>query len=141
MSLQLNCFIMLDGHAEEAIEFYEKSLGAKILFKQTLGEGPENPDNPLSADEKKRIAHSVLHVGETEIMVSDTAPGQPLQRGNQVNICITTSDTEVSKQIYTALQQDGQIDLPLEATYFSPAYGMITDKFGVTFQIFTKRPQ
>lgn len=141
MSMELNAFIMLNGTAKEAIEFYEKALGAKVLFKQTIGEGPQNPDFPVPEHEKDRIAHSVVKVGETDIFISDTIPGQTHQIGNQVNICITTADTEQSKRIYEALRENGQINIPLMEIHFSPAYGMVTDQFGVTFQVFTKRPR
>jgi PhnB protein len=138
MTFQLISYLMMDGNASEAIQFYEKSLDAKVLFKQTVGEGPENPEFQLTAEEKERVAHSVLKVGETDIFVADLIPGQSCQRGNQVTICITTNEMEKSKQIYDSLQQDGQVNISLQETYFSPAYGMVTDKFGVTFQIFTK---
>jgi PhnB protein len=139
MTLQLIPYIMLDGQASEAIEFYVKALDAKVLFKQTIGEGPGNPEFPLTIEDKQRVAHSVLQVGTTEMYVADLEPGQACQLGNQVTICITTNEREQSKPIYDALLQDGQVIMPLQETYFSPAYGMVTDKFGVTFQIFTKR--
>lgn len=139
MKLQLNPFIMMNGNAQEAIEFYERSLNAQVLFKQTLGQGPADPDHPLSGEEKKLVAHSVLRIGESEIFVSDQIPGAPLERGNQVTICISTDDPQQARQLYDALRVGGQDILPLEATYFSPAYGMVTDKYGVIFQIFTTR--
>lgn len=71
--------------------------------------------------------------------VADLEPGQAYQLGNQVTICITANEMEQAKPIYDALLQEGQVIMPLQETYFSPAYGMVTDKFGVTFQIFTKR--
>jgi PhnB protein len=141
MSLQFNPYLMMNGNAKEAIQFYEKSLDAKVLFLQTVGDGPQNPESPIPEEEKGRVAHSVLKVGESEIMVSDNIPGQPLQSGNQVTICISITEKEKAKQIYEALHQGGQVNIPLEETYFSPSFGMVTDKFGVTFQIFTKRPQ
>ncbi|NHN29227.1 VOC family protein [Paenibacillus agricola] len=139
MAIQLNSFIMLNGNAREAIEFYEQALEAKTVFKQTIGEGPQNPEHPLSAEEKALIAHSILKIGETDIFVSDLIPGEPHQVGNQVSICITTHDKDKSRELYESLKHGGQVNMPLEATYFSPAYAMVTDKFGVTFQIFTKR--
>jgi PhnB protein len=135
MTLQLTPYIMLDGNANEAIEFYVKSLDAKVLFKQTFGEGPETVPEVA----KERLSHSILLVGETELYVADTFPGQPNQRGNQVQICITAPDVEHSTRLYDALQQGGQVITPLQKTHFSLAYGMITDKFGATFQIFTRR--
>ncbi|MEK3721259.1 VOC family protein [Paenibacillus sp. FSL H8-0034] len=139
MTLQVIPYIMLDGQAGEAIDFYVQALDAKVLFKQTIGEGPENPEFPLTIEEKQRVAHSVLQVGTTEMYVADLDRGQSYQSGNQVTICITADVREQAKPIYDALLQDGQVIMPLQETYFSPAYGMVTDKFGVTFQIFTKR--
>ncbi|WCK55039.1 VOC family protein [Aneurinibacillus sp. Ricciae_BoGa-3] len=138
MTLRLNPYLMMNGNAKEAIEFYEKALGGKVLFSQTFGEMPENPDYPLPPDAKQLVAHATIKVGETELMFSDTFPGQSHQSGNQVTICISTNDLEKSKQIYESLQQDGQVNMPLQETHFSPAYGIVTDKFGVTFQIYTE---
>jgi PhnB protein len=141
MTLRLTPYLMMDGNAKEAIQFYEKALDAKVLFLQTFGEMPENPEFPLPADAKDRVAHAMLKVGETDLMLSDTFPGQPHQQGNQVTICISTNDMEKSKQIYEALRQDGQVHMPLQETHFSSAYGIVTDKFGVTFQIYTEGKQ
>jgi uncharacterized glyoxalase superfamily protein PhnB len=50
----------------------------------------------------------------------------------------STNDKEQSKRFFEALQQDGQVSMPLQETFFSPAYGIVTDKFGVTWQIYTE---
>ncbi|MCC3376839.1 VOC family protein [Cohnella sp. REN36] len=139
MTVQLIPFVFLDGNAGEAISFYEKSLDAKVVFKQTFGDAPNDPNHPLPAHAKERIAHAVLKAGEGELFVADIVPGQPHQGGNQVSICMTTDDLEKSKRFFEALQPGGQVNMPLQEVYFSPAYGVVTDKFGVTFQIFTTR--
>jgi PhnB protein len=141
VAIRLIPYLIMDGNAKEAIQFYEKALDAKILFSSTFGEMPENPEFPLPADAKDRVAHATLEIGESVLMLSDTFPGQPHQSGNQVTICITTNDLEKSKQIFEALQQDGQVNMPLQETHFSPAYGIVTDKFGVVFQIYTDGQQ
>ncbi|MGA9174685.1 MAG: VOC family protein [Thermoactinomyces sp.] len=141
MTLRLTPYLMLDGNAKEAIQFYEKVFDAKVLFSQTFGDMPENPEFPLPAEAKERIAHALLKVGESDLMFSDRFPGQPHQSGDQVTICISTNNMERSKQIYEALQQGGQVKMPLQETHFSPAYGIVTDKFGVTFQIYTEGQQ
>ncbi|ASR48085.1 VOC family protein [Paenibacillus kribbensis] len=138
MSKRLIPYITMDGNAKEAIEFYEKALDAQQLFVQTFGEMPENPDFPIPAEVKGRIGHATLKVGETELMFSDTFPGSPFSSGNQVSICITTDSVEQAEKMFAALQQGGQVGMPLQETHFSPAYGNVTDKFGVTFQIFTE---
>lgn len=138
MKLQLIPYLVMNGNAQEAIQFYEKALDAKILSLQTFGEMQENPEFPLPEEAKNLVLHATLKVGETHLMFSDTFPGQPHHSGNQVTICISTDDMDKSKQIYEALKQDGQVNMPLQETFFSPAYGNVTDKFGVTFQIYTE---
>ncbi|CAM4444776.1 PhnB protein [Paenibacillus endophyticus] len=136
MEVQLTPFIMLDGGAREAIAFYEQALDAKVVFKQTFGEAP---GQAVPEQARDRLAHSVLKIGGTDLFVADTDPGTRFAQGNQVNICITVADKEQARKYYEALQEGGQVDLPLQEIHFSPAYGMVTDKFGVTFHIFTKR--
>lgn len=108
MSIQLNPFILLDGTAEEAIAFYQDTLGAKLQFKQTVGQGPQNPDSPLSDEEKARIAHSVLSVGDTDIFVADLDIGQVLQTGNGINICLSTEDAGKRNGYTTPLRKAGR---------------------------------
>jgi PhnB protein len=138
MTLRLAPYLVMNGNAKEAIQFYEKALDAKLLYYQTFGEMPENPEFPLPEEAKELVAHAMLKVGETDLMFSDTFPGQTSKIGDQVTICITTNDIEKSKQMFESLKQDGQVKMPLQETFFSPAYGIVTDKFGVTFQIYTE---
>lgn len=138
MSLRLTPYLMMNGNASEAIEFYEKALNAKLLFKQTFGEMPENPDFPLPEEAKGLVSHAMIQVGETGMMFSDNFPGTTVQAGDQVTICVTTDDAAQSTAIFEALQQDGDVKMPLQDTFFSPAYGIVKDKFGVTFQISTE---
>ena len=103
MSMRLTPYLVLPGTAAEAIQFYEKALDAQVLFKQTFGEMPANPELPLADEHKGLIGHAMLQVGESSTHVSDTFPGQPVQTGNHVTICITTKDASKSKQFFEAL--------------------------------------
>ncbi|PWA09266.1 hypothetical protein DCC39_13260 [Pueribacillus theae] len=124
---------MLDGNTREAIQFYENALDAKVLSIITYGE----MEAPCSEALKDHVAHAMLKIDNADLMFSDS-PGIPVQLGNQVAICISTKDVEKTKQIFEALQQDGQVNAPLEETPFSPAFANVTDKFGITFQIVTE---
>ncbi|QGQ44268.1 VOC family protein [Metabacillus sediminilitoris] len=138
MTVRLIPYLVMNGNAKEAIKFYENALDAQVLYMQSFEEGPENPEYPLPEDAKDRVMHATLKVGETELMFSDTFPGQPHQSGNQVTICISTKDPEKARKMYDALQEGGKVNMPLQETFFSPAYGNVTDKFGVEFQIYTE---
>ncbi|MGX1434142.1 PhnB protein [Cytobacillus horneckiae] len=141
MTLRLSPYLMLNGNANEAIQFYEEALNGTVLFKQTFGEMPENPEYPLPEEAKELVSHAMIKIGDTELMFSDNFPGQASDIGNQVTICISSDDIEKSKKVFDSLQQDGQVKMPLQETFFSPAYGIVTDKFGVTFQISTEGQQ
>ncbi|GIP06539.1 VOC family protein [Paenibacillus lautus] len=138
MALRMNPYLVMDGNAKEAIQFYEKALDAQVVMVQTFGEMPANPDFPLPDSARDRISHALLKVGETDLMFSDTFPGQPVQSSNQVQICIMTDQAEQAKRIYEALREDGQVVMPLQETFWSPAYGIVADKFGVNWNISTE---
>ncbi|MBM7566670.1 VOC family protein [Paenibacillus sacheonensis] len=138
MSLRLTPYFVMNGNAQEAIEFYERALGASVLFKQTFGEMPSNPDYPLPDSANNLIGHAMIKVGESDLMFSDTFGGDEARIGNQVTICITLQDVEEAHRIFNALSDGGQVVTPLMETHFSPAYGSVTDKFGITFQFFTE---
>ncbi|TBL78576.1 VOC family protein [Paenibacillus thalictri] len=138
MSIKLIPYLIMDGNAGEAIQFYVEALEAKVLFSQSFGEMPANPEFPLPEEAKNRVGHATLQIGESSLMFSDTFPGQPYQAGNNITICVNTKDKETTQRLFDGLQQGGRIDAPLHATHFSSAYGVITDKFGITFQFFTE---
>jgi PhnB protein len=138
MTVRLTPYLVMAGNAKEAIQFYEKALGAQVLFSQSFGEMPANPDFPLPSEAMELVGHAMLQVGESSLMLSDTFPGQTVQKGENVTICITAKDVEKSKQFYEALKQGGRVIMELQETHFSPAFGQVTDKFGVSFQIFTE---
>lgn len=138
MTLRMNPYLVMDGNAKEAIAFYEKALDAKVMGVQTFGDMPANPEFPPPEEAKGRVAHALLKVGETDLMFSDTFPGQPVEKGNHVTICITSNDPEKSRQIYKALQEGGQAVMPIQETFWSPAYGIVKDKYDVTFHVTTE---
>ncbi|WP_088041757.1 VOC family protein [Bacillus sp. EAC] len=137
MTIRLIPYLIMDGNAKEAIEFYEKNLDAVVQFSQSYGDFHNNPDDKITAEAKDYIMHATIQIGESVLMLSDAYPGYPHQIGNQVTICITTDDIGKSRQIFENLSEGGQIELPLQDTGFSPAYGKVVDKFGVLFQVFT----
>lgn len=120
MTLRLIPYVVLDGNAAEAIALYERVFGAELAFRQTDGE---------------RISHATLRIGDSTLMVRDAAPDEPSRSGSRVAIAVATTDVEKARHMFAALQEDGHVDLPMKETAFSPAHGIVTDKFGVAFQI------
>ncbi|WP_058304313.1 VOC family protein [Gorillibacterium timonense] len=136
--LSITAYLTLDGTAKDAIAFYEQALGAKVISQMSFGEMPETPEYPISEDIKDRISHAMIQIGESQLMFSDTFPGQPVTPGNLISLCITADGFEKSKKLFDALANGGQVLMPFQETFFSPGYGSVVDKFGVNFQVFTE---
>ncbi|MDP4171623.1 MAG: VOC family protein, partial [Bacillota bacterium] len=130
-------YLVLNGNGQEAVKFYEHALEAEVLGLQTFGDMPANPEYPTPDEAKNLVLNAHLKVGNTDLMLSDTFPGQPYQIGSQVTVAITISDVEKSKEVFGKLQDGGQVIMPLQETFWSPSYGQVTDKFGVTWQVST----
>jgi PhnB protein len=138
MTAKLIPYLVLNGNAREAIAFYEKALDGQVLGLISFGDMPANPAFPIPEEAKNLVSHATVKVGDSELMFSDTFPGQPHQVGNNVTVCITTKDASQSKKFFEALQEGGQVHMPLGETDFSPAYALVMDKFGTTFHIYTE---
>lgn len=134
MSMRATSFIMLEGQAAEAIDFYRNALKAELLYRTTYEEGKDADRLPDEA--KSRIAHAVLQTGETELMVADRFPGQPHEMGDVVSICLTVTERHEIEQMFQKLSERGQTLFPLQETEFSPCYGLVKDRFNVTFHLF-----
>ncbi|PGZ97150.1 hypothetical protein COE51_15325 [Bacillus pseudomycoides] len=137
MILGINPYLVTNGNGQEAVKFYENALDAKVEMLQTFGEMPENPEYPLPAEAKDRVLHAHLKIGDTDLMISDTFPGQPDEVGSQVTIAIHIQGEEKAKEVFAKLQDGGQVVMPLQETFWSPLYGQLKDKFGVQWQVST----
>lgn len=140
MPFKATPFILLDGQAREAIRFYEAAFDARVVLVKTCGEAPDADVGSMSAEARNRITHSVLMFGGAELYVADCLPGEPAHAGLRVQICVTSPDVAASTRIFDTLKDGGEVVMPLAPIYFSPAYGIVRDRYGVTFQIFTERP-
>lgn len=135
MSLRIHPYLNFDGNAKEAVYFYEKALGGEVTGIMTFGDMPEDPDHPMTEEVKNRVMHAQLKIGESLLMFSDTIPGMPIQHGDTVQIAILPDEEERARAIFTALEDGGEVILPLQKTDWSPSYGIVKDKFGIRFQI------
>ncbi|OLO26163.1 hypothetical protein BTA37_28505 [Priestia megaterium] len=138
MFLGIYPYLVMNGNGQEAVKFYEKALDAKVIGVQTFGEMPGNPEFPTPIEAIDRVMNAHLKVGDNDLMLSDTFPGQPYQIGSQVTVAITIDSVEKSKEVFEKLKEGGQVGMPLQETFWSPSYGQVTDKFGVTWQISTQ---
>jgi len=130
--MQIQPYLFMDGRAEEAIEFYKKTLDAKVDMMMRWKDSPD-PTMSIPGAENK-IMHAFMHIGETGVMISDGRnTGQPKFEGFALSIAAKT-EAEADK-LFNALLEGGKVTMPQTKTFFSPRFGMLADKFGVNWMI------
>jgi len=129
-------YLFFDGRCEEALAFYQKALGAVVEMMLRFKDGPEGPgaDGCAAPGDPDKIMHTSFRIGDTVVMASDgNCTGNPQFSG--ISLSLTVADKAAADRAFTALADGGQVQMPLGETFFSPAFGMVADRFGVSWMI------
>jgi len=131
-------YLSFEGRAEEAIEFYRRTLDAEVSMLMRFSDSPE-PHEPgmIAPGSENKIMHACLNIGDSQIMASDgRCVGKPNFQG--VSLSLTVDNDEEAERRFAALAEGGQIHQPLIKTFFSSRFGMVADRFGVAWMIVVK---
>lgn len=129
-------YLFFEGRCDEAIEFYQNALGAEVEMILRYKDGPEGPGCPPGPGMEEKVMHCSLRIRDAVVLASDgMCGGNPEFKG--ISLAIYGRDVADSAQLFTALADGGQVQMPLEKTFFSPSFGMVTDRFGVTWMVVT----
>ena len=128
-------YLFLDGRCEEAIEFYRKALGAEVEMLMRFKDCPETPQpGMVPPGSENKVMHSCLRIGDTRVMASDGhCLGKPNFQG--FSLSLTVANAAEADRVFAALGAGGQVQMPLNKTFFSPRFGMVADRFGVNWMI------
>ena len=133
--MQVQSYLFFDGRCEEAVEFYKQALGAEVTMLMRFKDSPE-PCQPgmVPPGAENKIMHSSFRIGDTEIMASD---GQCAGRASfqGFSLALTVPNEAEADRLFAALGDGGQVQMPLTKTFFSPRFGMVADRFGVSWMI------
>jgi PhnB protein len=125
-------YLFFNGRCEEAIEFYKQALGASVGMLVRFKDSPDPGMRPPGADEK--VMHASFSVGATRLMASD-GRCQGTAKFEGFSLSLSVADEAEADRAFSALADGGQVLMPLGATFFSPRFGMLTDRFGVSWMI------
>ena len=130
--MNLQPYLFFDGKCEEALDFYKQTLGAEPKMLMRFKNAPDQSMITPGAEEK--VMHAQVQIGDTTVLMSD---GRCLGKPNFQGFALTInakSEAEADK-MFGALSEGGQVTMPLAKTFFSPRFGMLTDKFGVGWMV------
>ena len=134
----VNPYLFFEGKCEEAIQFYRKALGAEVLMMMRYKESPEQGD--CMPKDGNKIMHASLRIGQTMLLASDgMCQGTPSFQG--FSLSLTVPDEATAERFFAALADGGQVLMPLDKTFFSPRFGMVADRFGVSWMVYVMPQQ
>ncbi|WP_042474820.1 VOC family protein [Bacillus ndiopicus] len=132
--MAINVYLVFNGKTREAIELYKEAFQTQETQIMTFGEGHQNDEYPIPEEAKDLVMHARMTIMGSEIMFSDTFPGQPHTVGNNVTLSVLTDDEEKLRYAFDVLKRDGNVQMELQETFWSKCYGNVADKFGVEWQ-------
>jgi PhnB protein len=133
--MQVTPYLFFDGRCEEAIEFYKKTLGAEVGMLMRFKESPDPmPPGMIPPGSENKVMHAALRIGGTTVMASDgRAQGKPKFEG--FSLSLNAKDEADAERLFAALSDGGEVNMPLAKTFFAKRFGMVRDRFGVTWMI------
>ena len=133
--MQIQAYLFFNGRCEEAVEFYKKTLGAEVQMLMRYKDSPDPPPpGMVPPGSENKVMHTSLRIGDTTVMASDgQCQGQPSFQGFSLSLTVP-NETEADR-LFAALADGGQVQMPLTKTFFSPRFGMVADRFGVSWMI------
>jgi PhnB protein len=134
----VNVYLTFNGNCEEAFNFYKSVFGGEFPYIGRFSEMPADGGKPLPPEDANKIMHVSLQISkETALMGSDTggewAPG--FKQGNNFSISVNADSKAEAEKLFNGLSAGGTVTMPLAKTFWSECFGMLTDKFGISWMM------
>ena len=131
---RLQPYLFFGGRCEEAVKFYEHVLGAKVEMMMKFRDSPDEPPPGMVAPGfEQKVMHSSLRIGDDVLMCGDGSNEQ--EKSRNVSLALTCKTNAEVDKLYAALSDGGKKDMPPGKTFWSPYFGMLTDKFGIGWML------
>ncbi len=132
--MQVQPYLFFDGRCEEAVEFYRKALGAQVDMLMRYSDSPEPaPPGMVPPGSENKVMHASFRIGDSTVMASDDCSGKPSPQG--FSLSLSVSQEAEADRFFNALANGGKVQMPLTKTFWSPRFGMLTDRYGVGWMV------
>ena len=130
-------YLFFGGRCQEALDFYAKAVGAKVEFLMLHKDSPQPPPpGMLKPGFENKVMHVTFTIGDNALMASDGC--EPGATYNGFSLALTVATEADEEKAFAALGEGGKVNMPLAKTFWSPRFGMITDRFGIEWMISVK---
>ena len=127
-------YLFFSGRCNEALEFYRTALGAEIEMIMRFKDSPEPvPADQLAPGYEEKVMHSSFRIGKTILMASDGCGEAETFGGFSLSLAVTSA--EEADRYFAALTEGGKICMSLDKTFWSPKFGIVQDRFGISWMV------
>ena len=135
MNQQIELFINFNGNCREAVTYYAKVFNSTVNNLMTYSDAPPDPNYIVPEEDKDRVMYAGIPFGNMTLMFMDFPSGSDMTVGDNIYPTISVDSKDEVTRLFNELKEGGEVHMELGQTFFSEWYGMVTDKFGVTWQI------
>jgi len=134
MSTMIHPYLFFGGRCEEAMTFYKKALGLEVRMMMRFNQSPDPiPPSMLQPGFENKIMHADVSIQGIPLMMSDGSNDKSKFDGFRLAISFSTEAE--ARKVFAALADEGSVMMPLSKTFWSPCFGMLTDKFGLGWMV------
>jgi PhnB protein len=136
--MKLTTYLNFPGNCREALAYYEKHLGGKVLVVSTFSQMP-GPQNMPQGFDKDAVMHARITIGDTLLMASDGPPGR-VEPMRSAYVCYSAENNEEAERVFKALVDGGEVFMAFGETFFAHRFGQLRDKFGINWMVIHEKP-
>ena len=137
--MKLTTYLNFGGNCAEAFKFYEKNLGGKLNMIMTYDQMPPDPNVQPRPELAKYALHASITIADTTIMASDVPP-ERFEKIRSSYICLSADSPQDAERLFKILSDGGEVYMPMAETFFATKYGILRDKFGVSWMVIHDKP-
>ncbi|MBV8197587.1 MAG: VOC family protein [Candidatus Eremiobacteraeota bacterium] len=130
--MELNPNLVFNGNAEEALNHYRAALGGEL---QVMRYADSPASEQTSPDWANKVIFGSLRSPAGTLNIMDAPPERAGEPGDNFMLSVNTETAEQTDSIFAKLLEGGSVVMPLERTFWSPRFGMLTDKFGIKWMV------
>jgi PhnB protein len=132
--MDVQAYLSFQGRTQEALDFYKDAIGAKVDMIMHFKDAPPEMQSQIAPAMKDKVMHCAFHVGNTQLMATDgDCNNTPAFSG--ISLTLNATSNEEAEKMFKALGAGGQVQMPLNETFFAHRFGVLADKFGVKWMV------
>ena len=126
-------YLFFDGRCAEALEFYRRAVGAEVRMVMRFRDAPA--PQPIPGGSENRVLHATLQIGDATVFACDEASPRGGPGFGGFSLVLTAASVGEAEDLFARLSDGGRVRMGMVPTFWSPAYGMVFDRFGVPWAV------